>query len=48
MTQTDGEIYRFLDLAIHGLLCFHANCKILCSNYVKNAIGNLIGIALNM
>ena len=24
------------------------NCKIFCSNYVKNAIGNLIGITLNL
>ena len=35
-------------LAIRGLLCFHTNLKIFCSSSVKNAIGNLIGIALNM
>ena len=35
-------------LAIQGLLCFHMNCEIVCSNSVKNAIGNLIGIALNV
>ena len=35
-------------LAIWGLLCFHTNCIIFCSNSVKNAIGNLIGIALNL
>ena len=35
-------------LAIQGLLCFHMNCEIVCSNSVKNAIGNLIGIALNL
>ena len=35
-------------LAIRGLLCFHTNCKIFCSNSVKNAIGSLIGIALNL
>ena len=35
-------------LAIQGLLCFHTNCKISCSSSVKNAIGNLIGIALNL
>ena len=35
-------------LAIWGLLCFHMNCEIFCSSYVKNAIGNLIGIALNL
>ena len=30
-----------------GLLCFHTNCEIFCSSSVKNAIGSLIGIALN-
>ena len=35
-------------LAIQCLLCFHTNFKIFCSNSVKNAIGNLIGIALNL
>ena len=29
-------------LAIRGLLCFHTNCKIFCSNSVKNATGSLI------
>ena len=35
-------------LAIQGLLCFHMNCEIFYSSFVKNAIGNLIGIALNL
>ena len=35
-------------LAIRGLLCSHTNCKIFCSNSVKNATGSLIGIALNL
>ena len=35
-------------LAIQDLLCFHTNFKIICSSSVKNAIGNLIGIALNL
>ena len=35
-------------LAIQGLLCFHMNCEIFCSSSVKNAIGNLIGITLNL
>ena len=35
-------------LAIWGLLCFHTNCDFFCSSSVKNAIGNLIGIALNL
>ena len=29
-------------LAIWGLLCFHMNCEIFCSNSVKNVIGSLI------
>ena len=35
-------------LAIRGRLCFHTNCKNFWSNSVKNAIGSLIGIALNL
>ena len=35
-------------LAIQDLLCFHMNCEISCSGSVKNAIGNLIGIPLNL
>ena len=35
-------------LAIQGLLCFYSNLKIICSSSVKNAIGILIGIVLNM
>ena len=35
-------------LAIRGLLCFHMNCKVFCSSSVKNAIGNLIRIGLNL
>ena len=35
-------------LAIQGLLCFHTDCEIFCSSSVKNAIGNLIEIALNL
>ena len=35
-------------LAIQGLLCFHMNSEIFCSSSVKNAIGNLIRIALNL
>ena len=34
--------------AIRGLLCFHRNCEIFCSSSVKNATGNLIGIAMNL
>ena len=35
-------------LAIQGLLCFHANFKILCSVSVKNDTNIMIGIALNL
>ena len=35
-------------LAIPGLLCSHKNFKIICSSSVKNAIGVLIEIALNL
>ena len=35
-------------LAIRGILRFHTNCEVFCSSSVKNAIGNLIGIALNL
>ena len=35
-------------LAIRGLLCLRTNFKTFCSSSVKNAIGNLIGIALNL
>ena len=31
-----------------GAFAFHLNCEIFCSSSVKNAIGNLIGIALNL
>ena len=35
-------------LAILGLLWFHMIFRITCSGPVKNAMGNLIGIALNL
>uniref|UniRef100_A0A8D1IUH7 Uncharacterized protein n=1 Tax=Sus scrofa TaxID=9823 RepID=A0A8D1IUH7_PIG len=35
-------------LAIQGLLCFQTNFKIFCSSSMKNAIGNLIEIALSL
>ena len=34
--------------AIQGLQCFHENCESFCSSCVKNPIGNLIKIALNL
>ena len=35
-------------LAIQGFLYFHTNCEIICSSSVKNTVGTLIGIALNL
>ena len=35
-------------LAIQGLLCFYMNCEIFCSSSMKNVIGSLIGITLNL
>ena len=29
-------------------LCFHTNCEIICSSSLKNTIGSLIGITLNL
>ena len=42
--------FFFLEVAlgIRGLYCFHTNGKNFVSNSVKNVIGNLIGIALNL
>ena len=35
-------------LAFQGILHFHMNCELFCSSSVKNAIGNFMGIALNL
>ena len=35
-------------LAIQGLLCFHTKCEIFYSSSVRNDIGYLLGIALNL
>ena len=35
-------------LAIQGFLYYHTNCEIICSSSLKNNIGSLIGIALNL
>ena len=41
-------VFLRIALAILGLLCFHINFWIVCSSLVKNVMGNLIGIALNL
>ena len=40
--------FLMISLAVWGLLCFHTNCELFCSSSVKNAIGNLIKIALDL
>ena len=42
--------FFFLKIALgsKGLLCFHINYKSFCSFSVRNAIGNLVEIALNL
>ena len=35
-------------LAIWDVLCFHTNCAIICPSSVKNTIGSLIRIVLNL
>ena len=37
-----------ISLATQGLLCLNTNFKIFCSSSVKNAIGNLTEISLNL
>ena len=46
--DSSNSIFLKIDLVIWSLLCLCTNRKIFCSNYVKNAYGNLIGIALNL
>ena len=35
-------------LAIRGFLYFHTNCEIIYSSSLKNTVGSLMGIALNL
>ena len=44
------DLFFFLKivLAIQGVLWLHTNFRIVCSISVENAIGILIGIALNL
>ena len=49
--ESDASSFVFflkIALAIQDLLCFHTNFEILCSFSVKNALGILIGITLNL
>ena len=48
--KADSPALFFLKtaLSIQSLLHFHMNCEIFCSSSVKNVIGNLLGIILNL
>ena len=48
LTPMGQFFFLKIALAIQGLLCFHTNCKLFCSNSVKNTISNLIGMALSL
>ena len=43
-----GFLFLKTILAGLGLFWFHINFWIVCSSYVKNVMGKLIGIALNL
>ena len=43
-----SSFFLKIALATWDLLCFIMNCENFCSSSVKNVIGNLIGIALNL
>ena len=44
----DSFFFLKTTLAIQGFLYFHTNYEIICSSSVKNTVGCLIGIALNL
>ena len=48
LVPPDLFFFLKLALAIYDLLFFHTSCKIFHSSSVKNAIGNLTGVALNL
>ena len=48
-TDSSSSIFLFKRaLTIQGLLCFQTNFKLFRSSSVKNVLGSLIGIALNL
>ena len=47
-SDSSSSIFLKIALTIHGVLCFCKNCEIFCSNSMKNTIGELIWIALNL
>ena len=40
--------FPMIPLAIQGFLYFHTNGEIICSSFLKNTIGRLMGVALNL
>ena len=40
--------FLWISLVILGLLWFDINFRVICSSSVKNVMGNLIGVALNL
>lgn len=48
MSDTSSFLFANIDLAIQGLLGFHINFRSVFSTSVKNAIGILVGITLNV
>ena len=46
--DSSSSILLKIALVIWGLLRLHMNCEIFCPSSVKNAIVNLMGIALNL
>ena len=50
MCVSEGQLTQTLKLSIlkFTIRHFHTNCEIICSSSVKNTVGSLIGIALNL
>ena len=46
--DSSSSIRLKIALAIRGFLYFYTNCENICSSSVKNTVGSLIGIALNL
>ena len=48
MADSEEELKSLLMKVKEVFLYFHTNCEIICSSSVKNTVGSLIGIALNL
>ena len=48
LTSLPPLFFSMIALTILGLQCFHTNLKCFSSSSMKNATGNLIGIAMNI